>query len=123
MRRALIPVCLVCLILTGCKGKDGADGAIYFALHHDGNVVYSDNNPDLPSPDSTDIYYLCSPGTYDFTYRFYVDDDFFYFFDSSYTLTANKGEKGDVFWQTGMEGAAKQYVLGCYVDGPILRLR
>lgn len=105
------------LLLAGCKGPDGERGAVFLALHRDRNVTYSDNNPSLPATDTTGYYYACEPGSYHFTYRYYLEPEFYREYSGDYTLTANEGERGSSFWTAGTPGRDRFYDLYCYVDG------
>jgi hypothetical protein len=100
--------------LTSC-GSRGADGDLYFGLDwYSGYAIYADlTGTDLPSTVTRTYYYLHGEGTWDFTY--YLYDGYYYSstYLVSYTLTADPGEPGQLFFKDGAPGTDHYYSIYC----------
>ncbi len=100
------------LFLSSCK--KGEDGDVYLSILQ-GNYAclsYTDDNPGIPSGFYFGNSYLCSPGTYNYSYS--LSDGYNY--SGIYTLTAFEGTKGGFFGK-GEDGQNRYYDFYCNAGG------
>jgi len=109
----LIVVCVGLLMLTGC-GKNGRDGNVFLQLDYAIlPLAYADNNSDIPSSFSYNVYYECYAGTYSFHYTAWDGSTW----NGTYTLSINYGQQGTLF-SDGADGRDTYYTLFLYASGP-----
>jgi len=114
----LILTCIGLLMLTGC-GKDGRDGSVFLQLDYAYlPLAYADNNADIPSSFSYNVYYECYAGTYSFHYTAWDGSTW----SGTYTLSINYGQQGRLF-SDGADGRDTYYTLFLYADGPSFSLQ
>ncbi len=103
-------VLIIMFLILSC-GKDGKDGNAYLSFEWDVYVdSYWDNNPDIPDPFYASLDYLVQPGTYE--YEYYCSDGTGeeWYWDGTYTIVIDKGEKGG-FFSTGPDGSDNYFRL------------
>lgn len=117
MKKALSGLILILLLLAlfACVGKKGEDGKIYLRIQLVNCTSYWDNNDAIPFGFSSQVYYLCGPGSY--SYEYDTADGWNWW--GTYTLVAEEGEEGQLF-QNGADGQDRRYTFTCQSSGPSL---
>jgi len=103
------------------KGRAGDDGKAYIALDWLSGCKLYYNFSELPSYIIKKQYYEHKPGTYSASY--YLYDYTLYEYSSvwtlTYTITANKGLPGEIFFKEGADGANNYFCIYCgFYIGP-----
>jgi len=98
-----ILVAMMMLLLVGCTGDPGSDGAVYARYSINSAVTrYWDNC----SAALSYSYSQTSAGTYSFDF-----DRGSYYYYGTFTLVANPGEKGGPFYKKGADGSPRYYTI------------
>ncbi len=105
---------LLLLSLPGCMGQKGSDGSVYLRYSWTSYLyTYDDNTPLHNIQQGVD--YEISPGAYEYSYecREYYTNGTYSYCDvwGTFSLVANEGKDGGIFWQKGDDGAPKYYTL------------
>lgn len=106
---------VIALLLAGCMGRNGRDGAVLLKIRLIDVTRYWDNNDGIPHGFSSEVYYTCRAGSYSFEYDCTNGIEW----EGTYTLVRNRGESGG-FMSNGADGLDRFYTLTCSVSGPNL---
>ncbi|HPV15483.1 MAG TPA: hypothetical protein PL126_07540 [Candidatus Cloacimonadota bacterium] len=110
----LLPL-VIALLLAGCIGRDGKDGAVLLKIRLIDVTRYWDNNGAIPYGFNTEVFYTCAAGTYSFEYDCTDETKW----KGHYTLERNYGEDGG-FMRNGEDGLDRFYTFSCSISGPSL---
>ena len=61
---------VIALLLAGCMGRNGRDGAVLLKIRLIDVTRYWDNNDGIPHGFSSEVYYTCRANSYNFKYNY-----------------------------------------------------